>query len=166
MTSKYKKRLGIRKLTCRLKREYGLAIGQSRVRRLFKQMNLPKIATKKVHTFSQKSVDENCLNLLKRQFYIEAPNLILGRTSLISKSAPNDISLRHYRPFFLVKLLPGSFQPKLMLNSLSTPSTKLTQNVVIQKVLFFTLIAAAFNTLPMISELYLNALMLIFFRKR
>ena len=59
-----------------LKREYGLTIGQTRVRRLLKQMNLPKIATKKMPTLYKKSNDENCLNLLKRQFNVAAPNLV------------------------------------------------------------------------------------------
>ena len=68
---KYKKRLGVNKLTILLQREYGLKIGQTRVRRLFKDMNLPQIFSRKV---PNKSVKSTSFGLV---------------TSLTSKSVPN-----------------------------------------------------------------------------
>ena len=73
---KYKKRLGVNKLTLLLQREYGLKIGQTRVRRLFKSMNLPKIFSRKIPTQSSKSTSGDFKNLLNRKFNPDEPNRI------------------------------------------------------------------------------------------
>ena len=73
---KYKKRLGVNKLTLLLQREYGLKIGQTRVRRLFKSMNLPKISSCKVPNESVKSKSGDFKNLLNRKFNPDEPNKI------------------------------------------------------------------------------------------
>lgn len=59
-----------------LKREYGLKIGLTRVRRLIKEMNLPTFSRKKPPIRSTKSDDQLYQNLLKRKFHAKAPNLI------------------------------------------------------------------------------------------
>ena len=73
---RYKKRLGVNKLTLLLQREYGLKIGQTRVRRLFKAMNLPQIFSRKVPNKSVKSTSGDFHNLLKRKFNPDEPNKI------------------------------------------------------------------------------------------
>ena len=73
---RYKKRLGVNKLTLLLQREYGLKIGQTRVRRLFKSMNLPKNSSHKVPIQSLKSASGDFHNLLKRKFNPDEPNRI------------------------------------------------------------------------------------------
>ncbi len=76
MHGRYKKRLGVNKLTLLLQREYGLKIGQTRVRRLFKSMNLPKISSRKIPTQSAKSESGDFKNLLNRKFNPDEPNEI------------------------------------------------------------------------------------------
>lgn len=73
---KYKKRLGVNKLTILLQREYGLKIGQTRVRRLIKSMNLTKISSRKIPTQSTKTSSGDFKNLLKRKFNPDEPNRI------------------------------------------------------------------------------------------
>ena len=63
-------------MTCMLKSEYGIKIGTSRVRRLMRSMNLPKIFSKKSPNHSTKSESGDYKNLLKRQFKQSAPNQI------------------------------------------------------------------------------------------
>ena len=76
---KYKKRLGILKMTLLLQREYGLSIGQTRVRRLLKAMNLPKIPARKILPKASKvACDDEFRNLLNRQFNLKEPNRIWG----------------------------------------------------------------------------------------
>ena len=65
---RYKKRLGVNRLTLLLQREYGLKIGQTRVRRLFKSMNLPKFSSRKSSTQSTKTFSDDFKNLLNRKF--------------------------------------------------------------------------------------------------
>jgi len=74
---KYKKRLGVKKMTCMLKREYGLNVGISRVRRLMRSMNLPKNFSKKSPNYSSKSESGGYKNFLNRKFHQSAPNKIL-----------------------------------------------------------------------------------------
>ena len=71
---KFKKRLGVKKMTCMLKSEYGIKIGTSRVRRLMRSMNLPKIFSKKSPNRSTKSESGDYKNLLNRKFHQSAPN--------------------------------------------------------------------------------------------
>jgi len=73
---KYKKRLGVKKMTCILKREYGIKIGVSRLRRLTHSMNLPKIFSKKSPNHSSKSESGVYPNFLNRKFHQSAPNQI------------------------------------------------------------------------------------------
>ena len=73
---RYKKRLGVNKLTLLLQREYGLKIGQTRVRRLIKFMNLPKISSRKIPTQSVKYTSGDFKNLLNRKFNPDEPNRI------------------------------------------------------------------------------------------
>ena len=75
---RYKKRLGVNKLTLLLQREYGLKIGQTRVRRLFKSMNLPKAFSSKIPVHSVKSDSGDFHNLLNRKFNPDAPNHVWG----------------------------------------------------------------------------------------
>ena len=76
LRDRYKKRFGVNKLTILLQREYGLKIGQTRVRRLVKSMNLPKISSRKVPTQSAKSESGDFKNLLNRKFKPDEPNRI------------------------------------------------------------------------------------------
>ena len=76
---KYKKRLGVLKMTLLLQREYGLSIGQTRVRRLLKAMNLPKIPARKIPPQKSKAAcDDDFHNFLNRQFNPKEPNRIWG----------------------------------------------------------------------------------------
>ena len=59
-----------------LKSEYGINIGTSRVRRLMRSMNLPKIFSKKSPNHSTKTESGDYKNLLKRNFKQSAPNQI------------------------------------------------------------------------------------------
>ena len=60
-----------------LNREYGLNVGLSKVRRLMRSMNLPKIFSKKSPTYSSKSESGDYKNILNRKFHQSAPNQIL-----------------------------------------------------------------------------------------
>ena len=71
---KYKKRLGVKKLACMLKREYCIKIGVSRLRRLVRSMNLPKLFSKKSPNHSIKSESRDYQNFLNRKFKQSAPN--------------------------------------------------------------------------------------------
>lgn len=71
---KYKKRLGVNKMTLLLQREYGLSIGQTRVRRLLKSMNLPKIPSRKLPPQDAKTESGEYKNFLNRQFNPNEPN--------------------------------------------------------------------------------------------
>ena len=73
---KYKKRLGVKKMTCMLNREYGLNVGLSKVRRLMRSMNLPKNFSKKSPNYSSKSESGDYKNILNRKFHQSAPNQI------------------------------------------------------------------------------------------
>ncbi len=73
---KYKKRLGLKKMTCMLKSEYGIKIGMSRLRRLMRSMNLPKLFSKKSPNHSTKSESGDFKNFLNRKFHTSAPNQI------------------------------------------------------------------------------------------
>ena len=76
LQGKYKKRFGLKKLTCMLNREYGIKIGVSRVRRLMLSMNLPKIFSKKFPNHSTKIESGDYQNFLNRKFHQSAPNQI------------------------------------------------------------------------------------------
>ena len=73
---KYKKRLGLKKMACMLKSEYGVKIGVGRVRRLMLSMHLPKIFSKKSPNHSSKSESGDYKNFLNRKFKQSAPNQI------------------------------------------------------------------------------------------
>ena len=73
---RYKKRLGVNKLTVLLQREYGLKIGQTRARHLIKSMNLPKFSSRKVPNHAAKSESSDFKNLLNRKFNPDEPNRI------------------------------------------------------------------------------------------
>ena len=73
---KYKKRLGVKKMSCMLNREYGLNVGLSRVRRLMRSMNLPKIFSKKSPNHSTKPESGDYKNFLNRKFHQSSPNQI------------------------------------------------------------------------------------------
>ena len=59
-----------------MQREYGIKIGQTRVRRLFKSMNLPKVYSRKVPNQSVKSPSGDFKNFLNRNFNPDEPNKI------------------------------------------------------------------------------------------
>ena len=56
--------------------EYGINISVGRVYRLMKAMQLPKMSTNRTHRHRMKNYDEQAENILKRQFYPPAPNMV------------------------------------------------------------------------------------------
>lgn len=76
MFGKYKKRLGVKKLSCMLQREYGIKISVGKVRRLMLSMNLPNLFTKKFPNHYTKPEGGVFKNLLNRKFHTSAPNQI------------------------------------------------------------------------------------------
>lgn len=72
------KRLGAKKMTECLAQEYRIRINYSRVYRLMKTMNLPKMSTFKPPKQKSHSNDEGgiCKNLLQQQFRPEKPNMV------------------------------------------------------------------------------------------
>ena len=73
---KYKKRLGVKKMTHMLQSEYGIKISTGRVRRLMRSMHLPVLFSKKAPTYSDESSKKHYHNLLNRNFNPSLPNLI------------------------------------------------------------------------------------------
>ena len=107
---RYKKRLGVNKLTLLLQREYGLKIGQTRVRRLIKSMNLPKNSSRKVPIQSVKSASGDFKNLLNRKFNPDEPNRIWASDITYLKVGSKWHSLRRHRPFFQKGYLLATFR--------------------------------------------------------
>ncbi|MBR1487190.1 MAG: IS3 family transposase [Synergistaceae bacterium] len=70
------KRLGVKKMKQRLMAEYGINISVGRVHRLMKSMQLPKMSTHRSNVRRMKNYDEQAENILKRQFYPPAPNMV------------------------------------------------------------------------------------------
>ena len=72
------KRLGAKKMTLCLAREYCIIIGEGRVYRLMKQMSLPQMSTVKPPKPAKASQEDtgSCRNLLTQQFDQKAPNLV------------------------------------------------------------------------------------------
>ena len=71
------KRLGVRKITLCLAREYCISISEGRVYRLMKQMKLPKMSTVKPPKAAVSKEDAGvCQNLLSQRFDQKAPNLV------------------------------------------------------------------------------------------
>lgn len=71
------KRLGAKKLTICLAREYCITISEGRVYRLMKQMKLPKMSTVKPPKATSGKEDPGvCQNLLSQKFDQKAPNLV------------------------------------------------------------------------------------------
>ena len=72
------KRLGAKKMTLCLAREYCINVSEGRVYRLMKEMKLPKMSTVKPPKASKAGKEEagSCHNLLAQQFDQKAPNLV------------------------------------------------------------------------------------------
>ncbi len=71
------KRLGVKKMTLCLAREYCITVSEGRVYRLMKQMKLPKMSTvKPPKTAANKEDPGICQNPLSQRFEQKAPNLV------------------------------------------------------------------------------------------
>ena len=75
--SRADKRMGVRKITTCLKRDYCICVSEGRVYRLMKTMALPKMSTvKPPKPVYAPSDDSECKNLLKQRFDQPAPNMV------------------------------------------------------------------------------------------
>ena len=75
--SRADKRMGVRKITTCLKRDYCICVSEGRVYRLMKTMALPKMSTVKPPKPAYDSSDDaECQNLLKQRFDQPVPNIV------------------------------------------------------------------------------------------